>query len=432
MNFTVKHLVSPRYPSPLNLSIHIGDQVANYTPDAAQVALELNGKRQSFEQAGPRAEIAFQGHEVHAGIVTCGGLCPGLNNVIRSVVHCLWNRYGVHKITGFYYGYSGLSATPYKEPTPLTPKTVEQIHYQGGSFLGSSRGPQPLDEMVETLKEFGITQLYCIGGDGTMKGAKALADALETQGITLGVIGIPKTIDNDLPFVDQTFGFDTAVSVASQAIEAAKTEAKSAPRGVGLVKLMGRHAGFIAATASLACRDVDLVLIPELPCHWDAILDYLHDIIQKKGNAVVVVAEGVGHEDHQPLMRSSMSTSNPSKQVDASGNPIFQDIGLFTKEFLIQEFKKLNQPIQLKYIDPSYLIRATPTRSFDSIYCAQLAENAVHAAMAGKTEVLIGSFANQAIHIPFDALLNQQKRVDLDGPLWRSVLDATRQPTRLT
>lgn len=429
--FHVHQIASACYPSPLQLSEQVGDLVANYTSDQTRQLLHTqvtphqapHAPHLSFEIAGPRAHIAYRPEDVHAAIVTCGGLCPGLNDVIRALVGCLWWRYGVRNISGIRYGYRGLSPHAIPQPIPLTPSHVEHIQHIGGSILGSSRGNRPLDEMLSSLKMLNINVLFCVGGDGTMRGATALAQAARAEGLKLAVVGVPKTIDNDIPFVEQTFGFETAVSVATEAIKAARVEANGAFNGIGIVKLMGRHAGFIATTATLTARVADLVLVPELPVDLGeaggeyGVIPYLEKRLKERGEAVVVVAEGVGQ-----------GTLVQSTGVDASGNPKLGDVGPALKNALQQGLPQAS----IRYIDPSYMIRATTTRGADAMYCARLAEDAVHAAMAGRAELLIGRWAGTHVHVPFKLIKGRSKHLDLDGPVWRSLLDATGQPHKLT
>lgn len=434
-----RRLVSPCYPSPLSLSTQFGDHIANFVDEELTVPFALSAPishsdEERFSIAGPREFVAFQGENVVAGILTCGGLCPGLNDVIRALVGSLWSRYGVRQILGFRYGYYGLSKQGVLRHPPfeLSPERLRSAHRLGGSTLGSSRGEIELDEMVETLLDKGITQLYCIGGDGTMRGATALAQRLNERGVTLSVIGVPKTIDNDLPFVERTFGFDTAVSMAVEAVRAARAEASSALRGVGVVKLMGRHAGFIAASAAIASREADLVLIPELPFEMlsrdqkrpKGIIPYLEQVLNERGEAVIIVAEGVGQgQEGQPRFVET-------QEKDASGNRRLGDAG----QALCTALKSspyFSEPFNLKYIDPSYMIRATPVSSSDAMYCAQLAEDAVHAGMAGFTETLVGRWGGIGTLIPFSLIRGKEKRLDLDGTLWRNALEATGQPSLL-
>jgi 6-phosphofructokinase 1 len=401
--------------------------IANYTSDEERLLLsavvrsgepDSSDPLLSFELAGPRSHVAYAPEEVRAAIVTCGGLCPGLNDVIRALVGCLWWRYGVRDILGVRYGYQGLSLNSSHPPLTLTPSEVKYIHHVGGSHLGSSRGGHPVGEMVDALEAWGITQLYCVGGDGTMRGATALAREAEARGLQLSVVGVPKTIDNDIPFVSRTFGFETAVSVAAEAIKAARVEASGAPHGVGVVKLMGRHAGFIAASAALNARASDLVLVPEQTLKLGegedrGVIPYIKQRLELHGEAVVVVAEGVGQ-----------GTLVHATGQDASGNAKLGDVGPALRDTLKSALPEAN----VRYIDPSYLIRATTARGADAMYCARLAEDAVHAAMSGRAELLVGLWGDEHVHVPFKLIEGRTKRLNLDEGLWRSLLDATGQP----
>jgi len=424
LDMSIPRLGPATRSSPLGFSTVPGDAIADYTDDRARVLWDPSPEGRdgpAFEVAGPREKIYFNGPDVVAGIVTCGGLCPGLNDVIRGLVMALWGRYGVRQILGFRYGYRGLLKDAVPGPMMLDPDEVRYIHHTGGTLLGSSRGERPARDMVDGLTERGVNLLFCVGGDGTMRGAQAIDEEVRKRGLSVAVVGLPKTIDNDLPYIYQSFGFDTAVSVAVQAIRAARVEAAGAPNGVGLVRLMGRHAGFIAATASVASREADLVLVPELPFALDGkdgLTEWLRARIQTHGEAVIVVAEGAG-QDH---LQSQKST-------DASGNRRLSDVGLFLRDHLKSALADLGG--NLKYIDPSYIIRAAPAGSTDAIFCGRLADNAVHAAMSGRTGMVVGWWANEFTHVPLSAVTSTSKRIDLDGPLWRSVVDTTGQPSTL-
>jgi 6-phosphofructokinase 1 len=423
-------LGEPTVPSPMQLSTERGDGIADYIPDDARIVLDPvehlcltpshpgGPKGLSFELAGPRRHNYFRGDEVAAGIVTCGGLCPGMNNVIRALVLHLWHTYGVRRIIGFRYGFLGL--TP-DQPSPhrvMSPEDVRDIHLLGGTLLGSSRGSQRPEVMVDTLHKLGINVLFTIGGDGTMRGTEAIFREICRREARIAVIGVPKTIDNDLPLNERTFGFDTAVSIATEAIKAAHVEATGAPNGVGLVRLMGRHSGFIAASAALASRDVNLVLVPELPFALNGehgVLALIRRRLRNRGHCVVVVAEGAGQE-HLP----------DTGKRDASGNKKLGDIGVFLRDTISRELHDVD--LTLKYIDPSYIIRAAPANSADAIFCGRLAEDAVHAAMAGKTGTMIGSWLNQVTHVPLAAVTGERKVISLDSSFWRNVVEATGQP----
>jgi 6-phosphofructokinase 1 len=381
---------------------------------------EQGGRLPAFEKAGPRSKIFFDPSKLKCGIVTCGGLCPGLNDVIRALVLSLYHNYKVKTVFGFPYGYEGLTHRFGHSPVELNPEAVSRIHEYGGTILGSSRGHQDISEMVDTLDRMNIGILYAIGGDGTLRGAQGIAEEVLRRGLKIGVIGIPKTIDNDISYVERSFGFETAVSEAVEAIDAAHTEAKGARNGIGLVKLMGRESGFIAVYASLARSDVNFCLIPESPFTLDKLLDCVRDRLQKREHAVVVVAEGAG----QDLMQASGAR-------DASGNVRFNDIGVFLKERIAEYFQKMGMEATLKYIDPSYTIRGVPANPHDSAFCLLLGQNAVHAGMAGRTNMVVGFWMGTFTHVPIPLAVSQRKKVDPESWVWGSVLTSTGQPKEM-
>ena len=416
-------------PSPV-ASI-LGERALHYVGEADKILLDdrlsalgthrgLIAEHPAFELAGPRDRIFFDPQAMGCGIVTCGGLCPGLNNVIRGLVCELWNSYGVRRILGFRYGYEGLSPKHGLAPLTLNPDVVSGIQGQGGTMLGSSRGKQDPEVVVERLVELGIQVLFVIGGDGTMRAALSIVEVIERRKLKIGIIGIPKTIDNDIQFIDRSFGFETAFSEAVAIIRSATVEANGARSGVGLVKLMGRHSGFIACHAALASTDVNIVLIPEVPLVLDGpdgLMRVLERRLERHGQAVIVVAEGAGQE----LFSANGAT-------DASGNAKFQDVGMYLRDRITDHFKARDLPLNLKYLDPSYHIRSVPASPSDSVYCWNMARNAVHVGMAGNTAMLIGRWHNRFVHVPMVLATSQRKEVDIHGDLWMSVVEATGQP----
>jgi 6-phosphofructokinase 1 len=376
-----------------------------------------DGEPSSMEFAGPRERLFFEPATLACGIVTCGGLCPGLNDVIRAIVLSLYHHYGVRRTFGFRFGFEGLVEHHGQEPIDLTPDVVNRINEVGGSFLGSSRGPQEPAAMVDRLQRLGIGILFAIGGDGTLRGAHAIHEAAKARGLKLSVIGVPKTIDNDVSYVQRTFGFETAVSEARRATSAANSEAESARYGVGLVKLMGRDSGFIAAYAVLVDGQVNFCLVPEVPFSLDRFLAELRRRLERRGHAVVVVAEGAG----QDLMGTPQAR-------DASGNIKHADVGVFLRDAITTYFRESGIPVSLKYIDPSYAIRSVPVTAHDSAFCLLMGHNAVHAGMTGRTDMLVGYWNNQFTHVPIPAAVSERKRIDAEGPLWSSVLASTGQP----
>ncbi|MBL7179248.1 MAG: ATP-dependent 6-phosphofructokinase [Pseudomonadota bacterium] len=374
----------------------------------------------SFELAGPRRKIYFDPSKLRCALVTCGGLCPGLNDIIRAIVLELFYGYSVNNILGFRYGLQGFIPKYGHDVFELKPETVGNILEMGGSILGSSRGPQPIDEIVDTLERMNIGILFLIGGDGTLMAATKIAAAITARSLKISVIGIPKTIDNDIYLVSRSFGFDTAVDVATQAIKGAHNEAEAYPNGIGLIKLMGRHSGFIATTAALAQQEANFVLIPEVDFDLEGpkgFLVALEKRLKLRGHAVIVVAEGTGQkffEDHAVAR-------------DESGNIRLKDIGFFLKDTITSYFMSKNTEVSLKYIDPSYTIRSLPANASDAVFCSFLGRDAVHAGMAGKTELLIGRWNNHFVHLPMSASAGKRKQVHPKEKLWLSVLGATGQ-----
>jgi 6-phosphofructokinase 1 len=403
----------------------------NFMPDGARVRYladlptsQLPANDPLFEKAGPRETLFFKPESVRAAIITCGGLCPGLNNVVRSLFLALHHNYGVPEVYGVRYGYEGLNPDFGHPLVNIDTDYVEHIQEEGGSVLGTSRGPQPASIMVDYLVAKGINVLFCIGGDGTQRGAHSIFLEIQKRGLPISVIGIPKTIDNDILYVEKTFGLSTATEKAHEILDCAHNEAHGAINGVGLVKVMGREAGFIAAGAALSNQEVNFVLVPEVPFALEGengFLELLRKRLQRRLHAVVIVAEGAG----QDLVPASL------QEKDASGNVKFIDIGTFLKDKINAHFKRINMPVNVKYFDPSYFIRSVAANCDDAVLCDRLARHAVHAAMAGKTDVLIGFWNTHYTHVPIPLATSAKKRVDPDSELWTSVLAATGQPREM-
>jgi 6-phosphofructokinase 1 len=414
----VPRLGEARIPNPFSTS-YVEDRERLVHPSMlsdVQEYLRAGDELPSFELAGPRERIFFDPRGLRCGIVTCGGLCPGLNDVIRAVVLSLCHHYGVHSVLGFRCGYEGLGSRGLP-PVELTPATVQDIHLQGGTVLGSSRGPEPASAMVDTLERLGVSILFVVGGDGTLRGAQAIAEEVRRRGRPIGVIGIPKTIDNDIAFIQQSFGFETAVIESRHVIRAANSEAVGARNGIGLVKLMGRHSGFIAAYATLANGDVNFCLVPEVPFSFEGFMAALDERLAQRGHAVIVVAEGAGQD-----LLSSMGDR------DASGNVRLADIGVFLRDRIQEHRRGRGADVSLKYIDPSYVIRSAPANARDAAFCTVLAHDAVHAGMAGRTDMVVGFWKHEFTHVPIALAVSERKQIDPSGRLWNHVLAATGQP----
>ena len=391
------------------------------TPEALEPYLASGKPPPSFEAAGPRRELFFSPDSLRCGVVTCGGLCPGLNDVIRSLVLTLHYSYGVSEVDGFRYGFEGLAKAGLP-PLALTPERVDDIHKQGGTLLGSSRGPQDVGEMVDTLEARSISILFTVGGDGTLRGASALSREIARRGLEISVVGVPKTIDNDILWIERSFGFATAVEAAARAIAAAHAEARGAYNGIGLVKLMGRHSGFITAHAALVDSDCNFCLVPEVPFDLTgdgAFLPALEARLRERHHAVVAVAEGAA----QGLLGSE------ERGLDPSGNVRLGDVGLFLRAQIERYFEERETEISVKYIDPSYLIRGVSANALDSQYCLALAQHAVHAGMAGRSDVMIGYWNQHFTQVPLPLVTSGRKQLTPESDVWQQVLNATGQPT---
>jgi 6-phosphofructokinase 1 len=432
-DFLIRDLGPARFPSPLR-KLRAEAEASFVSDDRHRVlfdhslsrvtdALESGQKPVTIERSGPREMLFFKPDQTRCAIVSCGGLCPGLNDVIRGIVMTLHYSYGVREIYGIPFGFEGFIDRYGHSIRKLTPEDVSDIHYHGGSVLGTSRGPQPPAEMVDKLVSLGIDILFVIGGDGTLRGAHAIVEEVTKRDLPISVVGIPKTIDNDLEFTDKSFGFETAFAEAVRAVRSAHTEARGHPSGMGIVKLMGRDSGFIAAFAAIADNCANYVLIPECPFQLEGAKGLLADVekrIRERGHALIVAAEGAG----QDLIKNDASAK------DASGNVRYGDIGLFLKDRIQAHFKSLGREINLKYIDPSYVIRSVPASPQDAIYCLRLAQHAVHAAMAGKTDMVVGRWHGHHVNLPIGVVTARRRKVGLQGDLWLSVLEATGQPAR--
>src|SRR5271157_4445258 len=417
LDFTIARIGECRIPSPMK-GVHFtrNDERVLYHTRLEEMKPWIDKRIDppSMEVAGPREKICFDPSQLACGIVTCGGICPGLNDVIRSIVLSLYHHYGVSKVYGFRFGYEGLVPRFGHKPFEFSPESVVRIHEIGGTILGSSRGPQDPAGMVNYLEELKIGILFAIGGDGTLRGAQKIGEEAIRRGLPLSVVGIPKTIDNDISFVQITFGFETAVSEARRATYAANTEAEAARNGIGLVKLMGRDSGFIAAFSVLVDNHVNFCLVPEVPFTMDGFLTALRDRLERRGHAVIVVAEGAG----QNLMYKSV-------ELDASGNIKYGDIGIFLRDAIKNYFQRAGMETNLKYIDPSYAIRSTPANPHDSAFCLLLGQSAVHAGMTGRTNMVVSFWSHQFTHVPISLAVSQRKKIDPESMLWNSVIAST-------
>ena len=416
-DFAIKRLGPATVKSPLENVMFTDDRAEVAFDSDPRIIAEYLRKGQeppAFEQAGPREMIFHDPAWCRAAILTAGGLCPGLNEVVKFLTLDLIQRYHVPVVYGIRYGYRGLDPKYALTPIELTADAVDDIHDKGGTILGSSRGAVDPAVMVDTLVRMRINLLFCIGGDGTARGVRDIAAEAARRNLPLSVIAIPKTIDNDIGFIDQSFGFATAVLHAGPYVTCAHNEAKGAPNCVGLIKVMGRDSGFIAAYTTLANPFVNYCLIPELPFTLEdgehALLPHLAERIRKKQHAVIIVAEGAGQ-----------NLFDGGKARDASGNLLHHDIGTLLASEIKRYFKEHDLEINLKYFDPGYAIRSVPASGEDAVFCALLAQNAVHAAMSGRTNMMVGHWAGEFTHVPIELATRERKKIDLNSPLWTGV-----------
>ena len=425
LDFDVRHVGSATLRSPVrNVDFVPAEERVSFLSRLGEIREcgELGLRLPSFEAAGPRETIYHDPSWTKAAIVTCGGLCPGINDVVKSIVNTLHFQYGVRDIFGIRYGYRGLVPEFGLAPIMLDPGTVDMIHERGGSVLGSSRGEQSTEEIVNTLERLRINVLFAIGGDGTQRGVRDISEETTKRNLPVSVIGVPKTIDNDLSFMDRTFGYETAIYRTGPVISSAHDEAKGTLNGIGLVKLMGRESGFIAASACLANSVANFCLIPEVPFELDGergLLKALERRLEVKDHAVIVVAEGAGQEFFE----------DSETVKDKSGNIKLMDIGQFLKHTIGEHLSGIGVEHSVKYFDPSYLIRSVPAHGTDAIFCLHLGANAVHAAMAGRTGMVVGHWNGHFTHVPVALAVMMRRKVNPSGPLWKSVLGATQQQT---
>ncbi|MGX8718909.1 MAG: ATP-dependent 6-phosphofructokinase [Desulfovibrio sp.] len=412
-------LGEPAMPSPIPSDVAgTGGRVEL---DLGSGVLSSSGEhgRFSFELAGAKDRIFFDPFRSRCAIVTCGGLCPGINDVIQSIVLSAFHSYGIPSVIGIRYGLKGFLPSLGLDHVELTPSGVQHIHESGGTILGTSRGPQPPEAVVDSLLEKGVDMLFMIGGDGTMKAALDIHREVLRRQARIAVVGIPKTIDNDINFVPQSFGFVTAVEKASEAIRCASVEARSVMGGVGLVRLMGRESGFIAASSALSARETDFVLIPESRFALegeDGLLASLERRLERQRHAVIVLAEGSG----QDLLEETHRT-------DVSGNRQLADISSFLLERFSSYFRSIGKAYYPKFFDPGYLIRATPANASDRQYCGNLGQNAVHAAMSGHAGMVVARIMDCFVHLPLELVTAKRRTLNTQSTLWRSVLEMTGQ-----
>ena len=415
----IASLGARKIPSPLHFCRYVEDTPFPFFLDDEFLPDVEKPRHMGLELAGPRRELYFDPSKTKCAIVTCGGLCPGINDVIRAITMEACHAYNVPAVLGVRYGLEGFIPKYGHELMELSPDKVSNIHQFGGTILGSSRGPQPPEDVVDALERMNVNALFLIGGDGTMRAAIRIYEEVKRRNLRISIIGIPKTIDNDINFISPSFGFETAVDKAAEAIQCAHTEAVGMHNGIGLVKLMGRESGFIAAHATVSIKEVNFVLVPEVAFTLEGeggLLPALEQRLHARKHAVIVLAEGAG----QHLLSQTNKT-------DASGNIILADIADYLRAEINRYFAEKKLPVGIKYIDPSYIIRSVPANANDRVYCGLLGQQAVHAAMAGKTGMVVAKLMGRYVHLPLSLVTLKRQKLNIASDYWRSVLESTGQ-----
>ena len=408
-------LISPCYGNPNNRDVLSGGWIdRNLFQKYNEYVKADNGEL--YIRGGPRFHIALDNLRVKACIMTCGGLCPGLNVVIRELVMALRYNYGVAEIYGIKWGFLGFTQ---KECwIKLEPEDVKHIHLLGGTVLGTSRRGFDGEEISKQLIKNNVNMVFFIGGDGTHRGIKELSKILKEKKKKIILVGIPKSIDNDMPIIDKSFGLESVVQESVRTIRAANVEANCNLNGIGLVKLFGRSSGFVAMLSTLAARDVNICLIPEIPFNLygeNGLLDFIFQRMQVKEHCVIVVSDGAR------FSVKDYKTSN--------GRPV-EDIGLVIKKEIIEKSEELGIEVNLKYMDPTYVVRAVPANEYDCNLCAKLAESAVHCAFAGFTNFSVGMINNKPCMIPLEKMCGKSERkVEFNSDDYLMLLASTGQPS---
>jgi 6-phosphofructokinase 1 len=396
------------FPSPLSskfIAFTLPKQRSFFTE---AIARDLNQVKKRFNRyllAEPSSTLFWDPKEVRAAIVTCGGISPGVNCCIREIVHML-EIYGVEKVYGVKKGYKGVTDESCWMKLRLA--NIENIHLYGGSYLISGRGHEEAKEIGKMLMKKKINHLYLIGGHGTFRGAGQIQAFLEASDYMCSIVGIPTTIDNDIPYLDSCFGFRTVVAEATAAIQAAFVEATGVPRGVGIVKLLGRKSGFVSLFSTTASGVVDLALLPEMQTiELGRVIRHVKSLIDQKGFAVIVVTEGCVFGTDEPYDCAGILLKNKLNEHSTH--------------------KQLNWTI--KYIDPSTQIRAVPANAYDAVFCSMLAHNAVHAAFSGYTGVTSARCNDRYVLLPANLIgETPRKQVNLAGRWFLRMVMITGQP----
>lgn len=326
-------------------------------------------------------------------MLTGGGDAPGLNAVIRAVLKRA-EQYG-YEVVGIRYGWAGLLKM---DSVPLRYSDVEDKVGEAGTVIKTSRTNPAKDEATmgkcaENFKKLGLDALIAIGGDDTLTAARKLHEA------GLKVIGVPKTIDNDLKGTDYTFGFDTAVNAAMQAIESLKTTGRSHDR-IMVVEIMGRHAGWIALYSGLAAG-ADLILLPEEPFKISDVVEFVKKKkAAGKDSLTIVVAEGALVADYQgPITKDT--------KVDQYGHVYLGGIG----DFLAKEIEKATG-LETRSVAPAHIIRGMPPTAFDRVLATRLGYAAVELVKKGLFGKMVALRGTGIVSVDLSEAVAETKLVD--------------------
>jgi 6-phosphofructokinase 1 len=328
------------------------------------------------------------------GVLTGGGDCPGLNPVIRAVTRRAI-RAGI-TVIGLRNGWMGLITG---DTVPLTLETVSGILHRGGTILGTSRTnpykkPEDVVKLKETVKTLGLDAIIAIGGEDTL----GVATKLVKDGIH--VVGVPKTIDNDLSQTDVTFGFDTAVNIVMEALDRLHTTAESHHR-IMVAEVMGRHAGWIAVHAGIA-GGADVILIPEEPIDIDAVCETIkHRHARGKDFSIVVVAEGAKF--------AKAADITVSEKLDEFGHVRLGGIGDQLGKMIEQRTGYETRVTVLGHIQRG----GSPT-AFDRVLGTRFGVKAVELVLAGQFGKMVSLQGNAIVAVPIEEATGKLKTVDRD------------------
>jgi 6-phosphofructokinase 1 len=450
----------------------------------------------TFAEAGPRNMLRFPGHHkklLKVGVLVSGGIAPGINAVISGIVqrHVLYHtpqitdlrvpgktpRSYTLQVFGFRNGFAGLLAGDdvtvlYDSDSPdeKLRAHLRRIANRGGSEIGTSRyddllstadpdkREKDLDQVAENLANRHFDILYVIGGDGSMRAAHATWKRSRDNGKSLSVIGVPKTMDNDILWVWQSFGFLSAVEKAREALQQLHTEATSNPR-LCVVQLFGSDSGFVVSHAALASGVCDAALIPEVPFTMKKLADYITERLSKRFRpgaggqspyGMIVMAETAVPQDAEDYL------SDPEVDLDENEKAAIQAFvskgcrvhGQTPDELRTGGLKVVSRVLQkrireMKVDDaywadfrvftnePRHLLRAIPPSASDVAFGQRLGVLAVDNAMAGYTDFMISQWMTEYVLVPLDLVVLGRKRVPPNGIFWKSVVASTGQPPEL-